>query len=253
MKQVFGILILFFFQYTLGQNQVEKFNEATEFYNAAKYEEAISNYLSIIEDGQHSAALYFNLANCYYKLSQIAPSIYYYEKALLLKPQDKDIKNNLAYAQNMTLDAIDPLPQTTLNKLYNSITKLFSFDQWAYLAVTFVILFVIAYILFYYFNYSNHKRIAFGISIGALISSMVCILFAFTQYQDYKIDNPAIIFSEELAVKSEPNGRSSQVFVLHEGTKVNVMDTLNDWNKIQLLDGKIGWVPSSEIKLLKEF
>ncbi|WP_276388814.1 SH3 domain-containing protein [Eudoraea chungangensis] len=253
MKQLVGILFLLLVQISPAQENEARFNKATDSYNAGDYEEAISSYLSIIEGGEHSAAVYFNLGNCYYKLNQIAPSIYYYEKALLLKPQDKEIKNNLAYAQNMTLDAIDPLPVTSLNKIYNSVTRLLFFDQWAYLAVFFVLVFVISYILFYYFSYSNYKRISFSISIGALIFSLVCILIAFLQYQDFNSNNPAIIYANEIGVKSEPNNRSPQVFQLHEGTKVNVLDKLKDWSKIELLDGKIGWVPSSEIKLLKDF
>ena len=253
MKQISSLILILLFQCISAQNNVGLFNKATEFYNAGDYEQAAANYLSIIDNGEHSAATYFNLGNCYYKLNQIAPSIYYYEKALLLKPQDKEIKNNLAYAQNMTLDAIEPLPATSLNKLYNKVTKLLTFDQWAYVAVFLVLIFVISYILFYYHSYSTHKRISFGISMAALFLSAVCTLIAFIQYQDFNSDNPAIIFANELNVKSEPNERSQQVFLLHEGTKVNVMDELNDWRKIQLIDGKIGWAPSSEIKLLKDF
>ena len=73
------------------------------------------------------------------------------------------------------------------------------------------------------------------------------------QFQDFEADIPAIVFSEELTVKSEPNNRSSQAFLLHEGTKVYVLDELDDWKKIELIDGKTGWVPSGEIKLLKDF
>ncbi len=125
------------------------FNNATTAYNEGRYEKAVENYLEILENDQHSAELYFNLGNCYYKLNQIAPSVYYYEKALLLKPNDPEINNNLSYAQNMTLDAIDEVPETGLAKIKKSLTGFLSFDQWAKTAVAFMILFVLLYIAFY--------------------------------------------------------------------------------------------------------
>src|SRR5690606_27767863 len=99
-------------------------------YNEGKYQEAINNYLKVTEGNDHSAALYYNLANSYYKLNQIAPSIYYYEKALLLAPQDTDIKNNLLYAQNMTIDAIEVLPQTGLSRIFQNMVSKFSYHSW---------------------------------------------------------------------------------------------------------------------------
>jgi len=247
------VLLLMLFSFTASAQNDALFNRATTFYNEGEYEKASENYFKIIENGEHSAAVYYNIGNCYYKLNQIAPSIYYYEKALLLKPNDREIKNNLAYAQNMTLDAFEPLPETSLSKLYKNITGLLSFDQWSYASVFFVFLFILAYILFYYLRYSSHKRIAFIASITSLFIAVFCLVLALVQFRDFEAEMPAIVFSEELIVKSEPNNRSSQAFLLHEGTKVYILDELNDWKKIELKDGKTGWVPSNEIKLLKDF
>lgn len=245
----FSLLICF---WATAQNAA-LFNRATTAYNEGNYEQAAESYLKILENEQHSPELYFNLGNCYYKLNHIAPSIYYYEKALLLKPNDPEIKNNLAYAQNMTLDAIEPLPKTVFSKLYNTTVKALSFDQWAYLAVAFMFLFVISYIAFYFFRFSSRKRIAFVTSIISILFMVVGLIFAYMGYRDFKKDNPAIIFSEETMVKSEPNKRSQAIFTLHEGAKVNVVDILNDWKKIEIADGKTGWISSEDLKMLKDF
>ncbi len=229
------------------------FDEATEAYNEGSYEKAVENYLEILENGQHSAELYFNLGNCYYKLNQIAPSIYYYEKALLLKPNDPETKNNLTYAQNMTLDAIDKIPETGLAKIKKDLTGFLSFNQWAKITVVFMVLFVLLYIAFYFFRYSSRKRIAFIASMVAFLISIISIIFAFVQYNEFKSDRPAIVFSEEIAVRSEPNDRSLEIFTLHEGAKVNILEELNDFNKIQIADGKTGWLPKESIKTLKDF
>lgn len=252
MKNIFVILFTLVSTSILGQNET-LFNKATDAYNEGKYEQAIENYLEIVENNQHSAELYFNLGNAYYKLNQIAPSIYYYEKALLLKPKDSEILNNLSYAQNMTLDAIEIMPKTGLAKIYDDLIGFLSFDQWGYSAVIFMLLFVILYIAFYYLRYATQKRIAFITSIIALIIAIASLVFAFLQFNEFKADQPAIIFAEEVSVKSEPNERSQVVFELHEGTKLNVLEELNDWKKVRIADGQTGWLSSESIKLLKDF
>ncbi|WP_422083021.1 tetratricopeptide repeat protein [Ulvibacterium sp.] len=252
MKGVAGFILFWIGFWSYAQNEAI-FEQATSAYNEGDYETAITHYLEILDNGKHSAALYFNLGNSYYKINQIAPSIYYYEKALLLKPNDPEIRNNLAYAQNMTLDAIEKMPETGLSKIYNKITGLLSFDQWAVTAVLFTILFVLLYIAFFYFRYSSRKRIAFITGMISLIIALISMTFAFIQYNDFKRDRPAIIFSEEVTVKSEPNTRSQEVFTLHEGTKIHVLDSLNDWKKIRIGDGKTGWLMDTDIKMLKDF
>ena len=252
MKGVLTFLLILLSFSAEAQNEA-LFNTATDAYNAGDYNKAIENYLEIIEAGQHSAELYFNLGNSYYKLNQVAPSIYYYEKALLLKPNDAEIKNNLAYAQNMTLDAIEVMPETGLSKIYNDITGFLSFDQWAYVAVVLMILFVLLYIGFYYLKYATQKRFAFITSIISMFAAIVSIVFAFLQFSDFKADRPAIVFDNEVKVTSEPNKRSQAVFTLHEGTKLNVLEELKDYRKIRIADGQTGWLTSESIKLLKDF
>lgn len=250
MKPIFYILSFLFSFGVLAQNQA-LFKKANTLYNEGKYAEAIENYEAILETEQHSADLYFNLANAHYKLNNIAPSIYYFEKALLLNPDEADIKNNVAFAKNMTIDAIDIIPDAGFSKLLNNTTNKFSFDTWAKTAVAFVFCFVILFLV-YYFAYSTlKKRLAFIGSIVALISVFITLSFAFHKFNLDKKDNPAIIFAQESKVKSNPNERSEESFRLHEGTKVQVVETYNGWNKIMLSDGKSGWVMSQDLKLLK--
>lgn len=252
MKRLLLLFVLLISFIGTAQNDT-LFEKATVAYNEGNYDAALDNYHKIIATGEHSSSLYFNLGNTYYKKNEIAPSIYYYEKALLLNPTDAEIKNNLSYAKNMTLDAIEELPKTGLSELYDNIIGFLSFDQWAKVAIGFMLLFVLAYIGFYLLRYATQKRIAFITSIAALLISICTVVFAFLEYYNFKADNPAIVFAKESVIKSEPNTRSSETFRLHEGTKVNVLEALDDWRKIQLTDGKIGWVLVDEIKILKDF
>lgn len=244
------LLLIGFFGH--AQN-VALFDEATKAYNDGEYEKAIDAYLEILENNRHSAALYFNLGNAYYKLNQIPESIYYYEKSLLLNPDDQEVMTNLSYAQNMTLDAIDTLPQTGLSRLYKNITSKFTFDQWAYASIICMLLFVLLYIAFYYNQYSVKKRVAFIGSVMALFLCVLCIVFASIEFASFQDDNPAIIFADEVNVRSEPNLSSENIFTLHSGTKVNVLDSLNNYLKIRLADGKTGWLNENDLKILKDF
>ena len=251
MRQVLYTLSLLFCLANYAQNDTI-FDAANGLYNKGKYAEAIDKYTRILETKKHSAALYFNLANAHYKLNNIAPSIFYYEKALQLAPNDKDIKNNIAFARNMTIDAIDIIPEAGLTKLLKNIAHKFHFDAWAKFAVLFVFAFVVLF-LFYYFSFSSSKkRLAFIGSLLALFLVCLALSFAFYKYNLDERDNPAIIFAQESTVKSEPNIRSQELFRLHEGTKIQVLDTVGDWKKIKLADGKTGWMASEDIKLLNK-
>jgi tetratricopeptide (TPR) repeat protein len=251
MKKILFIFILLVSCFCFSQNKA-LFEKANKAYNTGDYNVAAKNYLKIIENGEHSAELYFNLGNVYYKQNQVAPSIYYFEKALLLKPNDKDIKNNLAYAQNMTLDAIEVLPKTGLSKIYKGLTSYFTFDQWAYTSVILMLLFILGYLFYYFLNYATQKRIAFILSFIFFFLSIVSIAIAYIEYDSFKSDQPAIVFDEEVIIKSEPNNSSQETFRLHQGTKVNVIEKLNDWNKVKITDGKTGWLSSESIRLLKD-
>jgi tetratricopeptide (TPR) repeat protein len=253
MKKIIYILIVLLSNLSIAQNN-KLFTNANSLYNDGKYQEAIQSYEKILNNGVHSSELYFNLANAYYKLNEIAPSIYYFEKAKQLSPNDKDIENNMPFAQNMTVDEIDNIPETGLSKIITSITNTFSFDGWAMFSVVFVFLFVILF-LGYYFSYSTMiKRLSFVLSFVVLFFSVLTLFLAFQKEAYSKNDKPAIVFAQESAIKNEPNLRSETAFVLHEGTKVQVLETYNkNWTKVKIANGKTGWIANTDIKTLKDF
>ncbi|WP_348772836.1 SH3 domain-containing protein [Aquimarina sp. MMG016] len=249
MKKILQIFILLIASIGFAQQDVT-FDKANKLYNQDKYQEAIDAYKSILDAGQESASLYYNLGNANYKLSNIGPSIYYYEKALELSPGDEDVKNNLAFAQNATIDAIDVIPEGFISRTINGFTNMLSFDGWAWISVICMLLFVILFILYYTAQISSRKRLFFISSWLILAVGLMGIVFGFRQYDLIQNNQYAIIFAQETIIKSEPNLRSEEVFELHEGTKVQVTETVNDWKKIKLADGKIGWIPAADLKEL---
>ena len=236
-----------------ASQEQDLFEEGNKFYSDGNYNKAIEKYEALLETGFHSPEVYFNLGNSNYKLNNIAPSIYYYEKALMLSPNDKEIQNNLAFAQNMTIDAIETIPELGISKFFEKLINVFNTDIWAILCVIFLLLFVIFFITYYFTSSTGKKRFTFVASSVAAVLTLISFSFAFQkQALDIK-DNPAIIFVQESRVKTDPNQFSEELFRLHEGTKVQIIDTINNWSEILLADGKTGWIISKDIKALKKF
>lgn len=249
MKHLFYILALLFSAITLGQSNA-LFEKGNTLYNQGEYEDAINTYKIILESNVHSAELYYNLGNAYYKLNEVAPSVFYYEKALQLAPNDVDIKNNLAFARNMTIDAIETIPEAGLTKFINNIASKMTFDGWAKTAVVLVCCFVVLFLCYYFVYASMGKRMAFIGSIACIILVGITLTMAFHKYNLDKNNRPAIVFSKESKVRTEPNSRSEESFTLHEGTKVQILENVQSWNKIKLADGKTGWIQDGDIKAL---
>ncbi|MBZ0326557.1 MAG: tetratricopeptide repeat protein [Altibacter sp.] len=249
MKRIIFLWILLISVSGVAQNEA-LFEQGKNLYQAEKYQQALDKWSSILQSEQHSAALYFNIANAHYKLNNIGPSIYYYEKALQLDPNDRDIKNNLAFAENARIDAIEPLPQTIFKRWYKRISGILTFDGWAMAATVFSILFVTLFLLYYFSTSEQKKRLLFAAAMGCVVVLLFSLTLAFKTYNDFLKDRPAIIFAESTEVKSEPTLGSEVAFILHEGTKVQILEKDNQWCRIELADGKDGWLPTSELKEL---
>lgn len=234
----------------LQAQETELFEEATQFYAGEQYEEAIQRYEQILGQNKTSAALYYNLGNAYYRMDSLAPSIYYYYKALELAPNDSDILTNLSFAEEQTRDLIEEPPKTGWNKFFEQIIPKQNYNQWAFWAILFSFLAALLGILYYFSKKSVRKRIFFGGSILSGILMIASLTFAFTQFNQQKNTRAAVVFNKEIAVHAEPNHNSEEVFYLHEGTKVKVLDNFNGYARIQLNDGKRGWLKESAVKEL---
>ena len=249
MKKLIYLYILLFSFAGFSQNE-DLFEEANSAYQSGDYQNAINYYEEILDNGEASAELYYNLGNAHYKLNHVAPSIYFYEKALQLDPTDEDIKNNIEFARNMAIDDIEKVEQTGMNQWVNGLISTFSYSTWAVVAIIFSILFVALFLL-YYFTYTPlYKRLLFTGSMLSVLLTVLSVIFAFQQ-QSYIQDNQyAIIFGEEVEVRDEPNLRGDASFELHEGTKAKVLEDYQEWARIELANGAQGWVKNSSIKKL---
>lgn len=235
-------------QFLFAQNGFEKGNAL---YQKGQYEAAISAYESVLNGKQQSAEVYFNLGNCYYKLNKVAPTIYNYEKALVFKPNDSEIKNNLKFAQKMTIDEIKDVPKVGFAKLLRDFTATFHYDCWAWIAVCLSSLFLVFFVGYYFSQITLSKRIFFIGMFVLVFLILISVLSAIFEKDHDQNERPAVIFAEVAEVKGEPKSSSSDVFVLHEGTKVYIIESLDNWRKVELTDGSEGWIESSAIKEVK--
>ena len=163
---------LFFSLIILNQNLTTLFDEGNSFYNNGNYEQAIEKYSSIIKSGYESSELYYNLGNSYYKLNDIANSIFYFEKSLLLDPNNLESKNNLSFANNMTIDRIETVPVNQIAKFISNLSTLFKYEQWFYVALFIELISVVFFVLYLFNKHPNTKRKYFSISISFFIKSI---------------------------------------------------------------------------------
>ena len=227
------------------------FENGNALYQKGNYQGAIVAYESVLQSTKQSAELYFNIANCYYKLNKVAPAIYNYEKALVLNPNDTEIQNNLKFAHKLQIDEIKEVPKVGFEKLIRDFTATFHYNTWAWISVSFAILFLLFFVGYYFSQFTAYKRIFFFGMFVLVLLICISVLSAIFEKRHYENERPAIVFAEVIAVKSEPKPSSSDVLTLHEGTKVFVIETVDDWKKIQLTDGTEGWIIENAIKEVK--
>lgn len=245
------ILILVFCWTSLSfgfQENTEKFDKANTAYNNAKYEIAAGLYNSIIENGQTSVDVYFNLGNAYLKQNKLADAIYAYEKALTIKPNSEFVHQNLAHAQTLTIDQFSEVKISDFQGFLNRLHLLLSVDQWAYLVVLFAILMCLSFVVYLIKGNSKLKRTGFTFFVVFLILASLSFWQANRLSEAYQTKDYAILFDEEIEAYNEPNQRSESVMMLHEGTKIELLSRFNDYQEVRLPDGTVVWMRNVNYK-----
>ena len=240
------IIFIFTIQFVSASEWDVYLNEGNKAYSAGKYEDAVLHYSKIIENDIESGELYFNLGNAYYKLDEIGKSIYYYEKALNFIEGDEALEQNLKIAKLKIIDKIEPIPKLFIFEWLDEIMGILSIENWGWLSV--VLFFLMAVIFSLYILFTN--RMLFQLSWVFLIFFSISILIFGTRIYLFESYQFGIIFEKKIAVMSEPNLGASEVFILHEGTKIKINRRLNDWLEISIADGKTGWCKSNSIGVI---
>lgn len=219
-------------------------------YANQQYQQAIKDYEELLKEGE-SSELYYNLGNAYYRVDNITMAVLNYERALLLSPGDGDIRYNLQMARSKTIDKITPESEMFFVIWYRALVNFTSVDRWAYVAIV-AFCFVIIGVLLYLFSTRIFVR-KMGFYGGAIffIAFILANIFAYQQKENLINRNGAIVISSVAPVKSTPSKNGSDLFILHEGTKVSITDgSIKGWKEIRVADGKEGWVDASCIEII---
>lgn len=223
------------------------FEDGNAAYNEGNYEQALIFYNSIADVGMESAALYYNMGNTYYKMKDYPHAILYYEKALKLSPGDEDIRVNLEIANRAVVDKINTIPQSFISRWWNGLRLSLSADGWAWLSIVSFALLLICIFAFLMSRRTGVRKAGFFMGLVFMVCLAFSVIFATVSLRNLNRHDEAIVMTPTVNVKSSPSEQSVDLFVLHEGTKVRVLDSARDWNKIRLADGSVGWLPAADM------
>lgn len=246
-KILWFVLVSLVFNMTLTAQETE-FKEAENAYIKEDYAKAIELYEGLLKNNGDSYEVYYNLGNAYYKAGKIAPAILNYERALLLNPGDGDTRFNLEMSRLKTTDEIESVGEFFLVKWVRSVRNLFNVDTWATMGLVCFILFIGCLILFFFSKWMHLRKTGFYMGILLLLIVILANIFAWNQNKALTTRDAAIIFTPTVTVKSSPDASGTDLFVLHEGTKVRIKSTLGEWYEISLEDGKEGWIPRMDLE-----
>lgn len=245
MKKFFLILAIMLAVTGLNAQKLQEdaFAKANAYYNNSQYDSALIVYNKIIGEGYVSTHILYNMGNAYFKMRNVPMSIYYYERALKLDPNNEDVKNNLAIANSLISDKIEPLPVFFMTKWHRSIGNIFTADGWAVFSIIIFAILLFAAFLYFTAHTKGLKKSMFFTGIFALIFFVLSISFSAQKSNYMKSNNEAIIIKPTITVKSSPSSSGVDLFVLHEGSKVEIKETEDNWSKIRVADGSVGWLP----------
>lgn len=242
-------LLFFLLPVLSGQAQeddlLHRFEQANESYQSGHFQEAIAHYEELTKHGE-SAALYFNLGNAYFKSDDVGRSILNYERALKMAPEDVDIHYNLKLANDRIKDNIEKLPQLNISRWWNTFTLATGVETWAWWAVGFMTTAMILVLVFLLSTIRGIRIVAFYTAILLLLISLFTWYQASQALQMVEAKTEAIILSPRVDVKGAPTNAGVNVFVIHEGTKVRVINERDGWINIQIASGNEGWIPQSD-------
>jgi len=226
----------------LAQTPDELMQRANKYYQNNQFEQAIDSYKEILSGGYESGALYYNLGNSYFKTNKLGYSIYCYEKGLKLSPNDEDLLYNLRISNSRTVDKIIELPKLFIISWWEGIVTSLSISSWSVLTLIIFWIFLLSIAGYLFIRKIQIQRAAFFIGSFSLASLIVVSILLFARIGRDASTNFGILQTQIYSAKVTPDSKSNDAFVIHEGIKFVIEDNVNDWAKIRLADGKIGWI-----------
>lgn len=225
--------------------------DADSAYAREDYAKAVEIYEQLLKDNGESAELYYNLGNAYYRQDKIASAVLNYERAMLFSPGDADIRFNLEMARSKTVDKVVPESEMFFVSSFRSLVLMMSVDQWARVAVVAFILMLICIGLYLFVPELWAQKLSFAGAVAFLLVCVTANIAALQQRRHIENRDGAIIMVSSIVVKSTPSDSGTDLFILHEGTRVKLIDdAMKEWCEIRVADGKEGWVKKDKLEII---
>ena len=225
-------------------------SEANQAYIDKDYTKALELYNAICKEGLLSSKLYYNMGNAYYKNGEIGKAILFYKRAHKLAPADEDIRYNLDIAEAQTKDNIEKVPDFFLKRWSRSIAAIMDSNSWTYLSIAAFVLMLTSVLVFLLAQSIKARKSSFAVALLSLVIAVISLIYASSQRSYMLSHDKAVIMSESVSIKNEPNKSSTDQFVLHEGTTVHVTESLGQWCNITTADGNKGWIEQKRIEVI---
>ena len=228
----------------------ELFNKANQEYNEKNYPQAIRLYDSLVGEGYADAMVYYNLGNAYYKDGQLAKSLLWYERALRLDPTNEDIKHNIHFVNQQTIDKMETQPDFFLKTWILAIQGLFSGKTWATISIVLGVILCIFIVLMLLLPSAGWRKSMFTMACIFFVFVVLSVIFASLQQKNANRTDEAIIMRKILTVKSTPDVSGTDLFTVHEGLKVQITDQAGSWIEVRFANGNKGWIQLEFVEII---
>ncbi len=250
MNQLYRILYLVLCTLYLAPCVAQDKANADAAFRSGHYQKAITHYNAALKQGQ-SAETYYNMGNAYFRLGDYPQAMIAYQRAARLSPANSDIKHNIEITANKTIDRLPVSSDIFFVEWYKAFVCLLSIDSWAIVSIVALALSLIFFLVYLFVEQIGIRRISFYSSVVLSLTFLCSILFAYQQHDQLLSKDKGVVIAEVATVKTSPTQKSSDAFVIHEGTSVNIKDSdIKGWFLIELSDGRQGWMPSSTVEVI---
>ncbi|MHB8930402.1 MAG: tetratricopeptide repeat protein [Melioribacteraceae bacterium] len=226
----------------LAQSPDDLMKSANKFYQDGNYQLAVESYQKILGQGFESGALYYNLGNAYFKTGKLGYAIFSYEKGLKIDPNDEDLSYNLKIANSRTVDKITELPKLFLVSWWDGLVTSLNVSGWSFIVIIIFWILLASIAVYFFSRRAILQRISFLSSSTSLALLIIAAVLLVARVNREAATNYGILLEQTYPVKVSPDSKSNDAFVIHEGIKFAIEDHVNDWTKIRLIDGKVGWI-----------
>lgn len=224
------------------------FHKANKLYQEGRYELALDQYKEVLGAGLESADLYYNMGNAAYRSNNIGYAILYFEKALKLDPSHEDASNNLEFTSRYRVDTFEEVPELFIRTWMRTSLLMFSERSWSLVSLVLFILIVFAALLYIFSRRLLLKKIGFFTVLIGLLFFIATFSAALTRHKSIIHPDAGIILAPSVVVRSSPSDTGTELFILHEGTRVKVNENVSGWQNIRVIDGREGWISSSDFE-----